>query len=93
MNCGYGEMATCELTENKPETAKSVLEEMDGILKELSTELRRIDDAIYSPQNVENTVKSNEPTAPEGFLETLNRQRCVARDSLAFAIRIREGLW
>lgn len=91
MNYGYGEMATCELTENKPETAKSVLEEMDGILKELCDELRRIDDAIYSPKNVENS-KPNEPTQ-ECLLGTLNRQRGVAKTSLDLAIHIREGLW
>ena len=52
-NLNYGEMTTCEPRDTKPETAKSVLENTDDILKELFAELRRIDDAIYSPKNVE----------------------------------------
>ena len=93
MNYGYGEMATCEPVDGKPETAKSVLEEIDAILKELSDELRRIDDAIYSPRNVGvNANDSNEPKQ-DCFLGTLNRQRLVAKASLDLAIHIREGLW
>ena len=92
-NLNYGEMATCEPRDGKPETAKSILEEMDAILKELHDELRRINDAIYSPQNVESTIGSNEPTAPECLLGTLSRQRSVAKASLDLAIHIREGLW
>ena len=87
-------MLTCDPRDGKPETAKSVLEEMDAILKELSDELRRIDDAIYSPQKVDNDkVRPNEPTAPECLLGTLNRQRFTAKDLLDRAIHIREGLW
>lgn len=91
--CENREIITCDPRDGKPETAKSVLEEMDAILKELSGELRRINDAIYSPQNVDNTVVSNEPTAPDCLLGTLTRQRVVAKDSLNLAIHIREGLW
>lgn len=95
MNLNYGEMVTCEMPtceprDTKPETAKSVLEEMDGILKELYDELRRIDDAIYSPKNV--GENANEPKQ-ECFLGTLNRQRGVAKASLDLAVHIREGLW
>ena len=49
----YGEITNCEPRDTKTETAKSILENMDAILKELADELRRIDDAIYSPRNVE----------------------------------------
>lgn len=89
---GYGEMPTCEPRDTKPETAKEILENMDAILKELSNELRRIDDAIYSPTNVENTKELNEPKQ-ECFLGTLNRQRNRAEALLLLAIHIREGLW
>lgn len=89
-NYGYGEMATCEPTENKPETAKAILENMDAILKELANELRRIDDAIYSPKNV--GENANEPQQ-ECFLGTLDRQRNTAEDLLHLAVHIREGLW
>lgn len=88
----YGEMTTCEPRDMKPETAKSILENMDAILKELSCELRRIDDAIYSPRNVgENANDSNEPKQ-ECFLGTLDRQRNVAEALLHIAVHIREGL-
>ena len=95
MDYRYGEMTTCEMPtceprDSKPETAKAILEEMDGILKELANELRRIDDAIYSPNNV--GEDSNEPKQ-ECFLGTLDRQRLVAKASLDLAVHIREGLW
>lgn len=92
-NFNYGEMSTCEPGDGKPETAKSVLEEMDGILKELCDELRRIDDAIYSPKNVGCADDSNKPAPQECLLGTLNRQRLVAKASLDLAVHIREGLW
>lgn len=83
----------CEPRDVKTEPAKSILENMDAILKELSCELRRIDDAIYSPGNVgENANDSNEPKQ-ECFLGTLNRQRNFAEALLHIAVHIREGLW
>lgn len=90
MNLNYGEVATCEPENAKTETAKSILENMDAILKELFAELRRIDDAIYSPRNVEENA--NEPKQ-DCFLVTLDRQRNTAQALLALAIHIREGLW
>ena len=91
-NLNDGEMATCELTENKPETAKAILENTDCILTELYNELRRIDDAIYSPKNVEISQDVNEPKQ-ECFLGKLNRHRNVAEAMLKLAVHIREGLW
>lgn len=90
-NFNYGEMPTCEPRDTKPQTVKSILENMDVLLTELSDELRRIDDAIYSPKS-EGTVDSDEPKQ-ECFLGTLNRQRNVAQALLDRAIHIREGLW
>jgi hypothetical protein len=91
-NFNYGEMTTCEPTDTKAETetAKEILENMDVILKELFAELRRIDDAIYSPRTV--GENANEPKQ-ECFLGTLDRQRNVAQALLDLAIHIREGLW
>ena len=89
-NLNYGEMATCEPRDTKPETAKSILENMDAILKELGSELRRIDDAIHSPSNA--GCDANEPQ-DECLLETLNRQRNQAESLLRIAMHIREGLW
>ena len=89
-NSNYGEMATCEPRDTKPETAKSILENMDAILKELGSELRRIDGAIYSPNN--DGSDANEPR-DECMLGTLNRQRNMAEYLLKLAVHIREGLW
>ena len=86
------EIATCEPRDTKPETAKAILENMDAILKELFNELRRIDNAIYSPKNDESGTDLNEPKQ-ECFLGTLDRQRTVADALLHLAVHIREGLW
>lgn len=75
---------------NKPrETAKSILENMDAILTELSGELHRIDDAINKPSPLEDRKEPSDET----MLETLNRQRNIADSLLKTAIHIREGLW
>lgn len=73
----------------KPESAKTILENMDAILKELANELERIDSAIYSPRPFE---EKSEPK-DECMLETLNRQRNTAEALLKLAVHIREGLW
>jgi len=92
MNLNYGEVATCEPGDTKTETAKSILENMDAILKELFGELRRIDDAIYSPKNDEIGPDLKDPKQ-ECFLGTLDRQRNTAEALLHLAVHIREGLW
>ena len=73
----------------KPEPAKTILENMDAILNELKNELERIDSAIYSPKPFE---EKSEPK-DECMLETLNRQRNMAEGLLKLAVHIREGLW
>lgn len=73
----------------KPESAKTIMENMDAILKELGNELVRIDSAIYSPRPFE---EKSEPK-DECMLETLNRQRNTAEALLKLAVHIREGLW
>ena len=87
----YGEMAPCKSRDAKIEPAKSILENMNDILKGLYDELRKIDDAIHSPKNVDPTAP-NEPIQ-ESLLETLDWQRNLAADSLSLAVHIREGLW
>lgn len=72
------------------EPAKSILENMDAILKELGNELRRIEDAIYSPSNTGCDV--SEPQ-DDCLLSTLGRQRDLAEILLKIAVHIREGLW
>ena len=73
----------------KPESAKTILENMDAILKELENELTRIESAIYSEKPIEGT---NTPK-DKSMLETLNRQRDMAEGLLKLAVHIREGLW
>lgn len=73
----------------KQESAKTILENMDAILKELGNELKRIDSAIYSPNPVDGTNAPND----ECMLGMLNRQRNTAEELLKLAVHIREGLW
>ena len=73
----------------KPESVKTILENMDAILKELGCELERIESAIYSPQPFEDRTESKD----DCMLETLNRQRNTAGSLLKIAVHIREGLW
>ena len=86
----FENLACTERSEPKTESAKSILENMDAILKELGNELRRIDDAIYAPSNAGCDVI--EPQA-ECLLATINRQRNTAESLLKIAMHIREGLW
>jgi len=81
-------MNPCEGLE-KPEPAKTILENMDAILKELGNELERIDSAIYSPKPFEDRTDP----VDECMLGTLNRQRNTAEALLKLAVHIREGLW
>ena len=81
--------ACTERCEPKVESAKSILENTDTILKELGCQLREIDDIIYSGSKVE--ADANEPK-DSCLLYTLNRQRSLAGDLLQIALHIREGL-
>ena len=73
----------------KPESAKTILENMDAILKELENELTIIESYIYSPKPLEVSCEPND----ECMLGTLNRQRNIAEGLLKLAVHIREGLW
>ena len=73
----------------KPESAKTILENMDAMLKEVANELVRIDSAIQSPRPFE---ERSEPK-DECMLGTLNRQFDMAEGLLKLAVHIREGLW
>lgn len=81
-------MNPCEGLE-KPEAAKTILENMDAILKELANELVRIDSAIYSPKPFDERTEPQD----ECMLGTLNRHRNAVEELLKLAVHIREGLW
>lgn len=91
-----GFIGTSETTMNPAEAprtvepAKAILENMDEILKELGSELNRIDTAIFSPKL---TDKDNREPMDECLLGMLNRQRNTAEELLHLAMHIREGLW
>jgi len=91
----FENLARTERSETKAvEPAKPILENMDAILKELGTELRRIDDVIYSPSNVNsNSVCDVNDQQDDCLLQTLGRQRNLAESLLKIAVHIREGLW
>lgn len=86
----FENVACTERSVPNTEPAKTILENMDAILKELGTALRQIDGAIYSPSN--DGCDTNEPR-DECLLGTLNRQRNLAESLLKIAMHIREGLW
>lgn len=76
---------------NEPrETAKSILEYTDNILKELANELGRIDGAINSTGPVVEGISEH---PDECLLATLCRQRETVERLLKTAVHIREGLW
>ena len=79
----------CE-KETKVEPVKSILENTDAILNELSFVLRQIDDAVYSPKNIKENADMSQD---ECLLATLNRQRTMATELLHTAMHIKEGLW
>lgn len=84
----YHDDIACE--EVNSETVKSILENMDSILKELDTELRSIHDAIYGERD---DTKNEPPQSGECLLETLGRQREEAVMLLELTKHIRESLW
>lgn len=86
----FENVACTERSEPKAETVKSILENMDTILKEMGTELRHIEGAIYSPSN--DGCDANEPR-DECLLGMLNRQRNLMGSLLKIVRHIREGLW
>lgn len=93
MEMGLNLDYTCNtvMPANEPrETAKSILECIDGILNELSNELRRIDTSINSTGPV---VEGPSEHPDECLLATLCRQRETAERLLKTAVHIREGLW
>ena len=84
------EMSLNMTVDESKETVKSVLEETDGILKDLANVLRMVDDAVYGKSPA---VEENGEPHDEHLLAILYRQRKTAWELLDKALHIKEGLW
>lgn len=71
-------------------TAKVILTDIDELLKELTNEMRMIDDSINGKKP--DVEEINEPS-DDCLLSVLCRQRETTGRLLNKAVHIREGLW
>lgn len=85
------ENATAVAPEMKFEPAKSIIQDLDGTMKEIQDILWLIRDSIIGPLPAE----KNEGSAPveECMIDTLNGLRNDAQRILKTALAIREALW
>lgn len=82
----------CMVECNEPrETAKIILENMNGILSEMNNQLCGIEDALYGAVPKETNMGA-EPHQPP-MLTMLREQRDFAEAILKRIAHIREGLW
>ena len=83
---------TCSGEEQKRETARELLDDMGGILKEMENQVAMISDAVYRGKSLaEESI--NEPCAPPPMVVMMQGQRDTAEYLLKEIIRIREALW
>lgn len=83
---------TCSGEEAKRETAKDLLDHMDGILREMETQVAMISDAVYRGKPLVEKEPINEPCDPP-MVVIMQRQRDIAGRLLEEIIKIREALW
>lgn len=79
--------------EQKRETAKELLGDMDGILREMATQVAMISDAVYRGEKLVKDELNNEPCAPPPMVVIMQEQRDTAERLLKEIIKIREALW
>ena len=75
---------------------KGVLEDMEGLLKELRNELNSIENAIFVPEydgQCSITDIHDAPPVDDRILPTLIRQRDTVRDIFETVLRIRQLVW
>jgi len=85
------ENATAIVPENKKESAKCIIQDLDGTMKEIQDILWLIRDSIIGPLPAE-TSKGSAPVE-ECMIDTLQSLRNEAQRILKTALAIREGLW
>ena len=95
MNNYTNEKTCCSAEEQKRETAKDLLENMDSILGEMGIEVAMISNAVYGGcKNVEEgSSLTNEPRVTPPMVVMMREQRDAAEYLLKEIIKIREALW
>lgn len=86
---------TCSREEQKKETVKELLENMDSILGEMDIQVSMISDAVYRcGKDVEKgPALTNEPRITSPMVDMMREQRDTAEHLLKEIIKIREALW
>ena len=86
---------TCSGEEQKMETAKELLENMESILGEMDNQVAMISDAVYrGGKNVEKgPALTNEPRPMPPLVVMMRKQRDDAERLLKEIIKIRDALW
>lgn len=95
MNNYTNEKTCCSGEEQKRETAKNLLEDMENLLREMENHVAMISDAIYRGSNrvEKGPATTNEPCATPPMIVTMRAQRDTAECLLKEIIKIREALW
>lgn len=91
----FANAKTCLGEEQKRETAKELLDNMESILGEMGNHIDMISDAVYrGGKNVEKGPDlTNEPCATPPMVVTMREQRDTAERLLKEIVKIREALW
>lgn len=91
----YTNVKTCSVEEQKRETVKELLENMDSILGEMKIQVAMISDAVYRGENQveKGPTLTNEPRATPPMVVIMREQRDTAEYLLKEIVKIREALW
>ena len=83
----------CSGEELRRETAKDLLGDMDGILREMETQVSMISDALYRGRNLVESGNNKEPCDAPPMVVIMQEHRDTAERLLQEIIKIREALW
>lgn len=91
----YENAQICAGEEAKRETAKELLDNMGGILREMENDVAMISDAVYRGGKAEEKGQAltNEPCATPPMVVIMREQRDTAERLLKEIVKIREALW
>ncbi len=84
---------TCSGEELKRETAKDLLGNMDGILREMEVQVSMISDALYRGSSLVESGNNKEQCDVPPMVVIMQEQRDTAERLLQEIIKIREVLW
>lgn len=89
----YSNMTTCSGEEQRRETVKELLENMESILGEMGIQVAMISDAVYIGEKHVEKEPANEPRTMPPMVVMMREQRDTAECLLKEIIKIRETLW